>query len=378
MADNTTGREAAGQVQVAEEILNSFLSLAPKKDFDLVNTIFSRRNNRIWIFGAAGIGISIKRWLTERGYTVYSFCDNDPEKVGKAVDGIPCRSFSELRQDRSGIVLIAIWKYFNEVTHQCEEAGVPFWDGMLLSGVVFDTIEDTANFISGNLPKIAGICRKLADSQSAEIYMAAQAARLFRERGAMRHYRSPLQYIEPEIVPMGERETVLICGAGDGVVAAEVNNVTGGTAVIHLFEPDSENFSRLLNSVAHMPNVRCVEGGVGRRSERLPFCGGMGGNATFSLPGDQTADVVSIDDYVKDTGVIPSFITMDIEGWELEALCGAKETILRYRPKLAISLYHRASDFVNIPEFLLKLRPDYKLYVRHYTDSYSDTIAYFV
>ena len=36
MADNTTGREAAGQVQVAEEILNSFLSLAPKKDFDLV------------------------------------------------------------------------------------------------------------------------------------------------------------------------------------------------------------------------------------------------------------------------------------------------------------------------------------------------------
>ena len=92
MADNTTGREAAGQVQVAEEILNSFLSLAPKKDFDLVNTIFSRRNNRIWIFGAAGIGISIKRWLTERGCTVYSFCDNDPEKVGKAVDGIPCRA----------------------------------------------------------------------------------------------------------------------------------------------------------------------------------------------------------------------------------------------------------------------------------------------
>lgn len=375
---NTSRADARWQPQGTEALLRTFLSLVPRRDQELANLLVFHRNSHIWIFGAAGIGISVKRWLVEKHYKVYAFCDNAPQKVGTLVDGIPVRSFSDLVRDRDRVVLIAIWKYFDEIARQCAEAGIPFLDGTLLSGVVFDTIQESVSFVSGNLPRITNIYQKLADGRSAEIYTTAQAARIFRKRGAMGSYRSPAQYIEPEIAPLGRGETVFICGAGNGAAAIEVDRAALASPEIHLFEPDSENFSSLCRRMGHIPNVRCVESGVGHRSERLPFCGGMGENATFSLPGEQTAAVTAIDDYVERTGAVPSFITMDIEGWELEALRGAEKTILRHRPRLAVSLYHRASDFVNIPEFVLGLRPDYSLYVRHYTDSYSDTIAYFV
>lgn len=69
---------------------------------------------------------------------------------------------------------------------------------------------------------------------------------------------------------------------------------------------------------------------------------------------------------------------MDIEGLEYKALIGSSNIIKNYKPKLAIAVYHHAEDFRRIPEFLLKINPDYKVYLRHYTQGWSETIMYFI
>lgn len=55
---------------------------------------------------------------------------------------------------------------------------------------------------------------------------------------------------------------------------------------------------------------------------------------------------------------------------------GAEKTICSQRPKLAISLYHRLEDVIEIPKYLLSLIPDYRFYLRHYTFWDSETVLY--
>ena len=63
---------------------------------------------------------------------------------------------------------------------------------------------------------------------------------------------------------------------------------------------------------------------------------------------------------------------MDIEGSEFAALKGCAETIR----KLTICVYHKPEDIFEIPEYILSLNPDYKMWLRHYTNLVNETVLY--
>ena len=67
---------------------------------------------------------------------------------------------------------------------------------------------------------------------------------------------------------------------------------------------------------------------------------------------------------------------MDIEGAELSALKGGMEIIKKYRPQLAISIYHSSEDFVNIPLYLSENLENYKFRIGHYSDTIIETVLY--
>lgn len=71
-----------------------------------------------------------------------------------------------------------------------------------------------------------------------------------------------------------------------------------------------------------------------------------------------------------------TYIKMDIEGAEAAALYGAKDTIARMHPRLAVSIYHKPEDIYELPEIILGYYPHYRLYLRHYSFSYYDTVLY--
>ncbi len=70
------------------------------------------------------------------------------------------------------------------------------------------------------------------------------------------------------------------------------------------------------------------------------------------------------------------FIKMDIEGSELDALRGAESTIRRWRPKLAVSLYHRPEDFFSIPSWIDSLGIGYRLFLDHYSIHHEKTVLF--
>lgn len=71
-----------------------------------------------------------------------------------------------------------------------------------------------------------------------------------------------------------------------------------------------------------------------------------------------------------------TFIKMDIEGSELNALQGAINVIRRDRPRLAICIYHSFEDLYQIPLWIKDTVPEYKLYMRHHNDDATETVIY--
>lgn len=73
-----------------------------------------------------------------------------------------------------------------------------------------------------------------------------------------------------------------------------------------------------------------------------------------------------------------TFLKMDIEGSELKALQGAKKIIQKQKPRLAICIYHKTWDFIELTEQILEIVPDYKFYIRQYASDTRETVLYAV
>ncbi|MHC6204030.1 FkbM family methyltransferase [Breznakiellaceae bacterium SP9] len=93
--------------------------------------------------------------------------------------------------------------------------------------------------------------------------------------------------------------------------------------------------------------------------------------------GSEDIELTSIDSFVASRKIEHiDFIKMDIEGSGKDALLGSKDVIIRDKPKLAISLYHRCDDFYKISDLILSFRSDYKLYMRHASDKLWETVLF--
>jgi len=81
----------------------------------------------------------------------------------------------------------------------------------------------------------------------------------------------------------------------------------------------------------------------------------------LQLDEGEEIEVISLDEFVEYNNLEVGLIKLDVEGYELEVLTGARKTIKRFKPVMAISIYHRGQDFFEIPRLIKNLVPEYKL-----------------
>ena len=91
--------------------------------------------------------------------------------------------------------------------------------------------------------------------------------------------------------------------------------------------------------------------------------------------GDMVAECVALDEVLGDERV--TYIKMDIEGAELNALWGA-ECIKSNRPNLAICVYHKPEDIYELTKLLHEWLPDHKLFLRHHSRNFTETVLYVI
>lgn len=146
------------------------------------------------------------------------------------------------------------------------------------------------------------------------------------------------------------------------------------------FEPDERNIEKIHKRLSEtvFGKYRIVSKALWNSETELGFAegGNCGSHIVSKVEGATKIQAGTIDTEAGEENV--SMIKMDIEGSELEALKGAKNVIGRDRPILAISVYHKPEDIVEIPDYILRLYGGYRLYLRHYSFSWYDTVLYAV
>jgi FkbM family methyltransferase len=178
---------------------------------------------------------------------------------------------------------------------------------------------------------------------------------------------------------------VLDIGGCWGDTALYFSHKTGVKGNVYSFEFIPDNIKLFNINLAFNPhlnsNIELVQQPVSNKSNDIIYFkdNGPGSKVMFEPFEGQTgtAKTISIDDFVKIQKLQKvDFIKMDIEGAEPVALEGAIETIRRFRPKLAIAIYHSMSDFATIPNWILDLNLDYEIFIGHYTIHAEETICF--
>lgn len=190
------------------------------------------------------------------------------------------------------------------------------------------------------------------------------------------------QYFDKEIVCEGsdEEEVFIDCGCyNGGTVDAFVEWSYGKYNKIIAFEPDERMYFECKNYVEkRYNNAVVINGAVGAHNGEVRFNNTssveLGSSRVDYISGNCVTKMYSIDEVLD--GEKATFIKMDIEGSELEALRGVEKTIKKYKPILAICVYHKREDIWEIADYILSLHKDYTLYFRHYSLIHTETVLY--
>ena len=141
-------------------------------------------------------------------------------------------------------------------------------------------------------------------------------------------------------------------------------------------EPDAKTYGKLVNDLCNVEKSVCINACVSDKCgvKFLDACGSRGTKISdCGIP----VKCVTVDHIIGSGSC--TYIKADIEGEELKALKGAENTIKMLKPKLKIACYHRSEDLIEIPKAVLTIRPDYKVYMRHFPSVPAwDTFYYFI
>ncbi len=334
------------------------------------------------IVGAAGEGARLVELCRRSGVDVLLLCDDDPAKRDAHVADHRVRPTTALTDlDRATPVIVASHRALAAV-ESLRDRGfdhvAPFALLQVLAPEMFpphmfhvDLLED----LFENRRRYARLHDALADDVSRRVLDAVIGYRMTLDPEILRPVIDPDLYAPARLFALGEDEVYVDAGAYDGdsirmFIARTANRFTR----ILAFEPDPATYARLAAEFADDPRIATFNKGLFNDTDSLRFEGAGTRGSAIAEVGDVTVPVVALDNVLGGDSV--SFIKMNIEGAELDALRGARRTIAAWAPRLAISAYHRPGDLWAVPELVGESHPDYALYLRQHDGGVIETVAY--
>jgi len=364
-------------------ILKTDPALAFARNHGLYDACVKGDETELILFGAGWLGRRTLEGLRSIGISPTAFVDNNPSLWGTQIDGLTVYSRARAldKWGRTGVFVVTIF-HGTPVRQQLIEEGfrtvVPspylFWKypGTFLPFGGISLPEDTLDD-SGRVQAASEIW---ADEQSLSVYRTQLQWRMSLDYGVLPP-ASPTEetYFPPEVLSVAD-ELFVDCGAFDGdSIQAFFEQRAGMNAAAIAIEPDPSNYTALrarMEGLGVSVDIRNV-GASSAKGHFLFEASGTAGS-TLTESGTMLVPCEPIDSIVGSRKV--TYLKMDIEGAELDALKGAAGVIQRDRPVLAICLYHKPQDLWEIPLSVRSLLPEYKLLLRAHSEECWELVLY--
>ncbi len=349
------------------------------------------RNNSLYLYGAG----KHLHWviLFLRKYKIPIKMIIDSQKTGDYM-GTPIVKFDEFLinfhplEKNCWFVISApsaAEKIIKNIRGKFFTANITNCDMQLYSEFITD-VEDYRKYLLAHWTEFDCLAESLEDDYSRKTLECILKGRVTSDIYYYKQCYSPEPYYPKDIFSFTDKEVMVELGSYDGETLLKFIELCPKFHVAYAFEPSKEQLPKL-NSIkveqAKVGNrVTIVAKGVWDRIGKMRFAiSGSNcdrGSLLYSncVERYEEIDVTTVDDTVLEN---ISYMKMDIEGSELQALRGAQNQIRKNRPKLAICVYHRPEDILTIYKYLKSLVPDYHFYLRHHNENTgTDTILYAV
>ena len=282
------------------------------------------------IFGAGNMGKTTIRTLSLLGKQIDCVVDNSESVQGKTVCGYTVES-PQVIKGKDCVVIVAVkWNQQIGIYYQLLNLGVP-----------------------------------------EERILMHQEGGLYLDFGR--------QYFDvKEVAPNRDGEIFVDAGCFNGKTSVNASKWANGMLKkVYAFEPDKNSME---SCEVSLKSIGCEFElfNYATWNKREQVCFDIHENAGYGSKvvdnGGVWVEANSIDNVIDGRPV--TYIKLDVEGSELKTLQGAISTINRWRPKLAISIYHKPEDIIEIPRFLETLELGYKYYIRQYQSRIFETTLY--
>ncbi len=357
---------------------------------------------KILIYGAGSSGIAFLYALKKVGIEPLYFVDSDKSKEGTKCEGLSVISPEQIlaKAGQDALVIVCIntdgrryCKSFAETLRAGGHHGV--YDKLRQCGckniidyTYFRRCHELFKDEKYNAPScsdaylmehheqdIAQVYNYMEDALSKEIFEKITRFRLLDDSIEVPTIAQEKQYFEYGFYEKRIDETFIDCGAFNGIsLKTFLKENDYKFEAYYGMEPDPFNYKKLKEYIGTLPEdvqkkLHITEKAAWKDDKGRNLYALHGPGSFLADIGKVNVETIMIDEMLN--GKRASYIKMNIEGSEKEALLGAKQTIQTYKPRLAIAGYHKTDDFWKIPLIIKNYRRDYKIYLRSYMNHIS-------
>jgi len=380
-------------LQEVKDILSEPLPSVMERERFALDRLLEVAKNKVVLFGAGNLGRRSLACLRSIGIEPLAMTDRNSHLWGSEIEGCPVLSPKDAarRYGSLAVFIVTIWNanhWYGITQKELSDSGclrvAP------VSAVYWRFADELLPFFCQDLPhklyqegdRVLRAATIWSDEQSRNEYACQIRWRAQGDWGWLKGPDPEESYFPESIFQLSKEEAFVDCGAFDGdTIRAFLTRSGADFRSILAIEADALTFPRLTSYLRDLdPEIRlkinALHCAVGAKRGPISFSdtGGVDSHADGS--GSSTVQCFPLDDLLENTPI--SYIKMDIEGAEYDALTGGKKTIARDRPVLAFCVYHAQNDIWRLSLLIREIVPEYRFYLRLHEGDGWQTVAYAV